>query len=93
MKGRQCNGQKKGTKGQTTMYKTLHRKLKIQQQKFKRRQNSFKILCVNQTSFGTIFSIVQKLVWLTHYNKKKVTVLSLFYWLKPPHVTHIVMSG
>jgi hypothetical protein len=33
-----------------------------------------------------------KLVWLTHYNKKKATVLSLFYWLKPRHVNHIVVS-
>ena len=31
MKQRQHNGQKKGTKGQTMMYKTLHRKLKIEQ--------------------------------------------------------------
>jgi len=30
-KERQHNGQKKGTKEQTTIYKTLHRKLKIDQ--------------------------------------------------------------
>ena len=42
MKDRQHNGQKKRD-GQTTMYKTLHRKLKIEQHNFKRHQNSFKI--------------------------------------------------
>ena len=31
-KYRQNNGQRKGTKGQTAIYKTLHEKLKIEQQ-------------------------------------------------------------
>ena len=31
--GRQCNGQKKKDKEQTMIYKTLHRKLKIDQHK------------------------------------------------------------
>jgi len=33
MKDRQHNGRKKRTKGQTTIYKTLHRKVKIEQHK------------------------------------------------------------